>query len=68
MEAVCGVERGLTELSDAMAGPKGRQAALSEVGAEQPHKSGQPDLSVKAKVFTERTHPKIKYYLYLASR
>ncbi len=31
---VCGVMNRLTALSDAMAGPKGRQAALSRVGGE----------------------------------
>ncbi len=43
MEVVCGVEKQLTSLSDAMACPKGRQAALSKVAAEQPHKNGQQD-------------------------
>jgi len=32
MEAVCGVMMRFTALSDAMAGPQGRQAALSKVG------------------------------------
>jgi len=33
IEAVCGVMLRLTPLSDAMACPQGRQAALSRVGA-----------------------------------
>ncbi len=42
MGVVCGVERELTKLRYAKAGFS-RQADLSVVAAEQPHKNGQPD-------------------------
>ncbi len=42
MEVVCGVENRLTELRYAKAGFS-RQADLSVVEGEQPHKNGQPD-------------------------